>query len=133
MLLTRKSEYALLSMISIAKSEEPINVDVLSKQLGISKSFLAKILQNLAKHDIVISHRGVNGGFVLSRPYDKITILEITKAAEEKLPAVFECAPSVESCPSDKASLCAIWPMLNNLQTKINDFLDELTLKDIVQ
>ena len=29
MLLTRKSEYALLSMISIAKSEDPINVDVL--------------------------------------------------------------------------------------------------------
>lgn len=133
MLLTRKSEYALLSMISIAKSDEPKNVDVLSKELGISKSFLAKILQNLAKHDIVTSHRGVNGGFALNRSYDQITILEITKAAEEKIPSVFECAPSEESCPSDKAALCAIWPLLNNLQTKINDFLNELTLKDIAQ
>ena len=41
MLLTKKSEYALLSLISIAQSSEPKNVDVLSKELNISKSFLS--------------------------------------------------------------------------------------------
>ena len=39
MLLTKKSEYALLSLISIAKSNEAKNVDELSKELNISKSF----------------------------------------------------------------------------------------------
>jgi Rrf2 family protein len=131
MLLTKKSEYALLSLISIAKSETPKNVDVLSKELDISKSFLAKIMQNLAKHDIVVSHRGVNGGFLLKKPYDQVTILEITVAAEEKIPTVFECAPTVESCPSQKGLTCTVWPLLNNLQTKVNGFLEELTLKDI--
>ncbi|CAM3425273.1 MULTISPECIES: RrF2 family transcriptional regulator [Arcobacter] len=131
MLLTKKSEYALLSLISIAKSDEAKNVDVLSKELNISKSFLAKIMQNLAKQGLVISHRGVNGGFSLNKDWDKITILEIVMAAEEKLPSVFECSPSVESCPNQVAMLCTIWPLLNNLQMKINDFLKELTLKDI--
>jgi Rrf2 family protein len=131
MLLTKKSEYALLSLISIAKSTEPKNVDTLSKELNISKSFLAKIMQNLAKHDIVVSHRGVNGGFALKKEYDKITILEITTAAEEKLPSVFECSPSVNDCPSQVGMLCTIWPLLNNLQSRINTFLEELTLKDI--
>jgi Rrf2 family protein len=131
MLLTKKSEYALLSLISIAKSDEAKNVDVLSKELNISKSFLAKIMQNLAKQGLVISHRGVNGGFSLNKDWDKITILEIVMAAEEKLPSVFECSPSVESCPNQVAMLCTIWPLLNNLQVKINDFLKELTLKDI--
>lgn len=131
MLLTKKSEYALLSLISIAKSDEAKNVDVLSKELNISKSFLAKIMQNLAKQGLVISHRGVNGGFSLNKDWDKITILEIVMAAEEKLPSVFECSPSVESCPNQVAMLCTIWPLLNNLQIKINDFLKELTLKDI--
>ena len=89
MLLTKKSEYALLSLISIAKSDEAKNVDVLSKELNISKSFLAKkIMQNLAKQGLVISHRGVNGGFSLNKDWDKITILEIVMAAEEKLPSV---------------------------------------------
>ncbi len=131
MLLTKKSEYALLSLISIAKSESPKNVDVLSKELNISKSFLAKIMQSLAKHGIVVSHRGVNGGFALDKPYDEITILEITTAAEEKIPSVFECSPAIESCPSQVGMLCTIWPLLNNLQLRINGFLEELTLKDI--
>ncbi len=131
MLLTRKSEYALLSLISIAKNKEPKNVDVLSKELDISKSFLAKIMQNLSKHELVISHRGVNGWFVLKKPLDEITILEIVEAAEERVPMVFECAPSLQSCPNNKAKSCIIWPLLNNLQFKVNDFLSKLTLKDI--
>jgi Rrf2 family protein len=133
MLLTKKSEYALLSLISIAKSDEPKNVDVLSRELNISKSFLAKIMQNLAKYEIVKSYKGVNGGFVLNKGYDTITILEITTAAEEKMPSVFECSPSIGSCPSDVGSCCTIWPLLNNLQSKINLFLKDLTLKDIAE
>jgi Rrf2 family transcriptional regulator, iron-sulfur cluster assembly transcription factor len=131
MLLTKKSEYALLSLIAIAKSEEAKNVDELSRELNISKSFLAKIMQNLAKHNLVVSHRGVNGGFALNKSWEIITILEIVVAAEEKLPSVFECSPSMDNCPNQLASLCTIWPLLNNLQLKINDFLEKLTLKDI--
>ncbi|MGE4455619.1 MAG: Rrf2 family transcriptional regulator [Arcobacteraceae bacterium] len=133
MLLTKKSEYALLSLIVIAKSEEPKNVDVLSSELNISKSFLAKILQSLAKNGIVQSYKGANGGFVLSKSSDKITILEITKAAEEKIPAVFECSSSVFHCPSNNGTCCTIWPTLNKLQNKINGFLDDLTLKELVE
>ncbi|MBP9616200.1 transcriptional regulator, IscR/Rrf2 family [Arcobacter acticola] len=131
MLLTKKSEYALLSLISIAKSSEPKNVDELSRELNISKSFLAKIMQNLAKQNLVISHRGVNGGFALNKSWENITILEIVVAAEEKTPSVFECSPSPDNCPNQVAMLCTIWPLLNNLQLKINDFLEKLTLKDI--
>ena len=131
MLLTKKSEYALLSLISISKQKEPINVDILSKELQISKSFLAKIMQNLAKANLVISHRGVNGGFVLNKPIDELTILEIVVAAEEKNPMVFECSDAISSCPNNKAKLCTSWPLLNNLQFKVNDLLAKLTLKDI--
>ena len=131
MLLTKKSEYALLSLLSISKHKEPINVDILSKELQISKSFLAKIMQNLAKANLVISHRGVNGGFALNKSWELITILEIVVAAEEKIPSVFECSPSADNCPNQVAMLCTIWPLLNNLQIRINDFLEKLTLKDI--
>ncbi|MDD3054686.1 MAG: Rrf2 family transcriptional regulator [Aliarcobacter sp.] len=131
MLLTKKSEYALLSLIAIAKSDEPKNVDELSRELNISKSFLAKIMQNLAKQNLVISHRGVNGGFALNKSWELITILEIVVAAEEKIPSVFECSPSADNCPNQVAMLCTIWPLLNNLQIRINDFLEKLTLKDI--
>jgi len=133
MLLTRKSEYALLSLVSIAKSDHPKNVEVLSHELKISKSFLAKILQSLAKNGIVKSYKGASGGFVLNCPCEELTILEITTVAEEKTPSVFECSPSQSSCPTQLGGCCSIWPLLNNLQTKINKFLTDLTLKDIMQ
>ena len=56
---------------------------------------------------------------------------EITTEAEERTPSVFECSPSITDCPSQVGSLCTIWPLMNNLQNKVNGFLENLTLKDI--
>ncbi len=132
MLLTRASEYALLSLALIGESGEPKDVDTLSKQLDISKSFLAKILQALAREGILVSYKGAKGGFALNRPYDQISIMEVIQAAEGKPPSVFECSPSQSSCPSERAGSCLIWPFLNCLQGKIDGFLENLTLKDIL-
>ncbi len=132
MLLTKKSEYALLSLVSIAKSDQPLKVESLSTELNISKSFLAKILQNLAKNGILNSFKGNNGGFTLNRPCEELTILEITKIAEEKLPSVFECTTATSVCNSNINGTCTLFPLLANLQNKINGFLNDLTLKDIL-
>jgi Rrf2 family protein len=132
MLLTKKTEYALLSLISIAKSPIPKNVDKLSTELNIPKPYLAKILQSFSKQNILTSYKGINGGFEMSLHPRDITILSIAQISEEKIPSVFECSPSKENCPSNSADTCNLWPVLNNLQNKIDDFLSDLTLKDIM-
>jgi Rrf2 family protein len=133
MLMTRASEYALLSLIILAKASRPLDVDTLSRELDISKSFLAKILQALARKGILKSFKGVNGGFELARLSREITMLEVMEAAEGKSPAVFNCAPSKEECPSDKAATCGLWPFLNRLQGKVDTFLGVLTLEAILE
>lgn len=132
MLLTKKSEYAMLALAIIAKSDTPLNADVLSIELNISKSFLAKILQNLAKHNILKSFKGVNGGFSLDVKPEDLTILDLITVAEEKTPAVFECSTNGNTCSASIEGSCALFPVLNNLQFKINDFLKDLKLKDIM-
>lgn len=133
MLMTRASEYALLSLIVLAKASNPLDVDTLSRELDISKSFLAKILQSLARHGILKSFKGVNGGFELALQPHEITVLEVMEAAEGKSPAVFNCAPSKEDCPSNKATTCGLWPFLNRLQGKVDGFLGTLTLAAILE
>ena len=133
MLLTKKTEYALLALISIAKSESPKNVDALSRELNIPKPYLAKILQGFAKNNILNSFKGINGGFTLKVDPNKLTILQISEISEDKSPSVFECSPSIDSCPSQNGSQCNLWPVLNKLQNKIDDFLSSLTIKDIMQ
>ena len=133
MLLTRASEYALLSLIVLSKSDIPLDAEKISKELDIPKSFLAKILQSLAREDIISSFKGVKGGFSLNESSYKRTVLEIMCTVENKTPAVFDCAPSKEDCPSNKASTCKIWPFINRLQGKIDAFLGTLTLEDILE
>jgi Rrf2 family protein len=132
MLITRASEYAILSLILLSSAKSPMDSDTLSKELAISKSFLAKILQSLAKANILKSYKGVHGGFVLESDPKSITMLEIMSCVEGKAPAVFECAPSKKDCPSNKANVCSIWPFLHKLQGKIDVFLADITLADIL-
>lgn len=133
MLMTRASEYALLSLIVLARAQRALDADTLSRELDISKSFLAKILQALARKGILNSYKGVNGGFELARPCGEITVLEVMGAAEGKSPAVFSCSPSADDCPSNKATTCSLWPFLNRLQNKVDGFLGTLTLEAILE
>ena len=133
MLITRASEYAILSLILLSKTDEPQDSETLSHELSIPKSFLAKILQALAKSGILNSFKGVNGGFVLALKPKDISMLDIISCVEGKAPAVFDCASSIDDCPSDKATFCSIWPFLNKLQGKIDYFLSQLTLADILE
>ena len=133
MLFTRATEYALLALVIIAKENKPLGTDYLSKRLAISKSFLAKILQALAKQHILKSYKGAAGGFMLARPPQELSIKEITYAAEGKEVHIFDCSSDQACCPSNKGDFCTLWPFLNTLQTKVDNFLDELTLKDIME
>ncbi|MEA2100157.1 MAG: Rrf2 family transcriptional regulator [Campylobacterota bacterium] len=133
MLITRASEYAILSLIVLSKADSPMDSETLSRELSISKSFLAKILQALAKKSILKSFKGVNGGFSLSKTPKEINMLDVMCAVEGKSPAVFDCSTSIKDCPSEKADICSIWPFLNKLQGKIDTFLADLTLADILE
>jgi len=132
MLLTRASEYALLALNLIQKSDSPLSVDTISQELNLPKSFLAKLLQTLAKEGILASRRGITGGFVLAKEPNDITMIDIIYAAEGKRVTVFDCDHYADSCPFGKIGTCSISPFLANFQTRIDDFLSELTLQEIL-
>jgi len=131
MLLTRASEYALLALDIIRNSERPIGAEELANQLYIPKSFLAKILQGLAKSEILESRKGAHGGFILVKESREISVASIIIAAEGKTPAVFDCSQYTTTCPNGSIGSCTISPFLYTFQKKIDTFLEELTLEDI--
>ncbi len=133
MLITKASEYALLSLMLISQKNTPQDVDTLSRELNISKSFLAKILQALAREGILQSFKGAKGGFILAKTTEKISVKDILECAEKKPTVIFDCASSKDDCPNDKGESCKIWPFFNKFQTKIDDFLDNITLKDLLE
>ncbi len=130
MLLTKASEYALLSLIYISQKQSPQDVDTMAYELDIPKSFLAKILQTLAKDGLLKSYKGAKGGFALIKEAGDYTIKEIVNSAEKKDINVFECSGGV--CPSHKEENCSLMPILVHLQEKIDEFLESITLADLI-
>jgi len=132
MLLTRASEYALLSLDVIYRSDKPIGSDQLSKELNIPKSFLAKILQNLTKGSVLVSHRGAQGGYTLNIDPKDISLYDIISLAEGKKPTVFDCVSYSDTCPNGAIGTCTISPFLAKFQYKIDLYLQNLTLKELL-
>ena len=133
MLLTRASEYALLSLEKIRRSSVPIGSEQLARELSIPKSYLAKILQSLARNNILKSHRGAQGGFTIPGDLSKITVYDVILAAEGRLPVVFDCTLYQNTCPNGAIGTCAISPFLLRFQEKIDIFLNDLTLEDLFE
>ena len=133
MIFTRSTGYALLVLTELAVIGEAINTTSLSERIGVSKFFLAKLLQNLSKKGIVKSFKGVNGGFVLDKEPKDIKIIDIFKSVEDKDFLVYECAQNEEDCPNNRANVCSIWPFLNLLEDNIYSYLDRFTLEDVVR
>jgi len=132
MLLTRASEYALLSLDTIRRSDKPVGAELLANKLNIPKSFLAKIMQSLAREGILESRKGAHGGFLLAKEPGDITLYSVILAAEGKPPAVLDCSQYVDSCPSGTIGTCGISPFLHRFQRKVDSFLSDLTLEDIL-
>ncbi|NLY03381.1 MAG: Rrf2 family transcriptional regulator [Campylobacter sp.] len=130
MLFTKASEYALLSLIFISKKDEPQDVECISNELEISRSFLAKILQNMARDGILNSFKGANGGFMLSRSPENITMLEVVESAERHEMSVFECSKSRDLCK--KGEECKIWNIFNDIQMHVDEYLGGIKLSEVM-
>jgi len=133
MIFTRSTGYALLALAELATLNDAIDSNHLSQKIGISKYFLAKLLQNLSKKGIVKSFKGVNGGFILAKEPENIKVIDIFNCVEDKEFLVYECAQNEDDCPNHRANVCSIWPFLNLLEDNILKYLEKFTLEDVIR
>lgn len=107
MIYSKSAEYAIQAMIYLAehRSEENTMVSTIAEDYNIPRHFLAKLVQSLAKHYLIKSVRGRNGGIKLSKPARDIRVIDIIYAidgppAENEMCVIGldECSDSVP-CP----------------------------------
>lgn len=100
-----------------------------AKCSGVSKPYLAKIFNKLAINGLVISKRGYRGGIALSRPSDKITLLEIVKAVEgEKW--IGPCLLGIEDCEASR--ICPTYALWKRVSQEIETVLETTTLAAVI-
>jgi Rrf2 family protein len=99
-LITRDTDYAIRALVSITDNKsERTSVSQLVKELKIPRPFLRKILQVLNKKGILASFKGPSGGFSLSVPADKISLLDLMEIFQGPL-RLNECMFKKRVCPN---------------------------------
>ena len=133
MKLTSKGRYAVMAMADLAKNDlrEPISLSEISVRQGISLSFLEQLFLRLKKNNLVLSSRGPNGGYTLSKSPEEIKLSSIIEAVDEKIKTV-ECKKNSKKVCNGRSIKCITHNLWDDLETHINNFFEKNTLKDII-
>jgi len=133
MKLTSRGRYAVMAMADLAKNrvKEPTSLTEISLRQGISISYLEQLFLKLRKNDLVESSRGPSGGYVLSKPPEKIKLLSIIRAVDEKIKTV-KCKKESKKGCNGKSIKCITHNLWDDLETHINKFFEDNTLNDIL-
>lgn len=132
MLLSKSCVYGLRASLYLASTQGDkfISIKKLSKKLDISFHFLTKILQQLTAVDLLESLKGPNGGVRLSKPGDKITLLDIVVAIDGD-DLFEECVLGLPGC--GRAKPCPLHTLWATTRGDIQTMLATNSLADMAK
>ena len=130
--ISKLSDYAVQLLAALARSpERALNARDLSAAAGIAEPTVRKLLKALSRAQLLISRRGVLGGYRLARPPEKISVAEILEAIEGPV-ALTECnVPGGKLC--ERQSHCGMRKTWQSVNRVIYGALDHLTLSQMAQ
>nr|WP_271210951.1 Rrf2 family transcriptional regulator [Rhodococcus wratislaviensis]GLK36586.1 Rrf2 family transcriptional regulator [Rhodococcus wratislaviensis] len=128
-------EWALHCCVVLSQAESPVPTARLAELHGVSKTYLAKHLQSLARADLVHPTEGRDGGYVLTRAPEAITVLEVVQAVDGTEPA-FRCTEirrqGVLAAPPEQCrSACGIAKVMAGAEQAWRASLSGVTIADL--
>jgi len=133
MKLSKKSEYACLSLIDLAEhyNKGLVKIDDICSRKDIPKKFLEQIFLILKNAGYIKSRRGSEGGYKLSKAPEKITIAEIIRLIDGALAPVESVSRYFyEHTPLEKSKKLLM--IMRDIRDYISDKLENTTLKDVI-
>ena len=132
MKISTKGRYALRMLIDLAEHRNDGYValkDIAARQ-NISKKYLEQIVPVFNKSNILKTNRGFQGGYQLARSPEKYTVGEILRLTEGSLAPVACLDNDPNQC--ERSGDCITLPVWQGLYKVINEYLDGITLQDIL-
>lgn len=135
-MLSNSCKYGIRAVVYLASRHTKSNIGIreISGDLGLPSPFLAKILQQLAKHKILNSVKGPNGGFTLKRKPESITMLDIVKIIDGD--NLFKnCLIHEGACNDVKKSrkACPVHDDYSAIRAKIDGLFRNRTIADLAR
>ena len=133
MMISTKGRYALRVMVDLA--EHPTDAYIPLKEIAqrqeISEKYLEAIIKILVKARLLTGIRGKGGGYKLIKAPDQCTVGSILRLTEESLAPVACLEADAPSCP--RVAACRTLSLWQGLDKVISDYLDKVTLADLIR
>ncbi len=124
------TDYATVVLVDMAESGMVRPTQAISERTGIPLPTVAKLMKNLVRAGLVVSHRGVRGGYSLSRPATDVTIADVIEAVEGPIALTACVDTSDEHCCYE--SLCPAQGKWNRVNSAVTGALRNVTLSEMV-
>jgi Rrf2 family protein len=130
MVLSQTAEYALRAMAWLAtvQARGPVRVKDLSIATGIPSHYLSKVMRRLVLANLLVSQKGLGGGFLLAKAPGEIPFIDILNAVDA-YPTDGRCAFGWGEC--DEVHPCPLHGSWSRLNEQLRSWAEGTTLADI--
>ena len=133
MKINTKVELGIVALTDIAvhsENGESVRSSDIADRQNISQKYLEQILLGLRQGKFVKAHKGIHGGYQLSRPADRIMLCDILNALDNNILAnTYE--PDDKQPDGIRASVNnCLW---SNLNSYMRSFIEDMTLADLIK
>jgi Rrf2 family protein len=125
--LSKKADYGLIAVKHLAmhRDQHACSANEIADEYGISTTLMAKVLQKLARQNLVAAKHGSSGGYQLSKMPDQISALEVITAIDGPV-LITSCVTSHGNC--DATSKCSVREPLRRVNESILNVLNMVTI-----
>ncbi len=127
-----KVRYGLRAILQIAEGygQDPVPISAISESQEISGKYLEQVVGTLRKSGLIISRKGVRGGYLLARSPEEINLWEIITALDSHTTLV-DCVLEPDICDrSDDCLTRSIWKLLS---ARMEEFWSSFKLSDLLK
>ncbi len=124
-------KYAIKAVLYLAQhscEKQKISAKHISESILVPHAYLAKLLQELARHNIISSSKGPKGGFYLNQENRQQPLINLIRAidGQQKLST---CVLSLKDC--DEKRPCPLHNLVAPSKKNLMDSLEHKTLAEI--
>lgn len=131
-LLSRKADYALLILSYLNQHKTGGTARAVADQFGLSRPFVANILKQLCQKKLVVSHRGVKGGYALARDASSVTLADLLEAVEEDFRlTVCNTSDHAEDTSCEHSGTCTVKGPLAEVHARLVGVLRGVSLAEL--
>jgi len=131
MIFSRGCEHAIRVLLYVAAhpAESPLAVREIARALEVPSPTLAKIIQTLARHGLLVSQKGPGGGVALGRSADSVTLLDVVDLVDG--PGLrTQCILGVPGC-REATTHCPLHDQWRIVRQRILDVLEARSLEEL--